>query len=407
MRKLALSLSTAAAFAAPAIATAQQAAPAAPAVPTLDKILDASGLSVSGYIDAAYTRANRNIEIGTVIPGSATTAPTPTGAPIRVFDNQNNSFALHQFGLQVAKQPKEGVGGLVNITAGHDAQIIHSFPEGGLGSSKFDITQGFLQYASGPLTLMAGKFTTLQGSEVIWSPSNNNFSRSMLFGAVPFTHTGVRASYAMGDMATLYAGINNGWDQLTAAQKGKTLELGATLTPIKPLSITVSDYAGQQSTGFTGPTAHPESGSRNSFNAVATYTVMEPLTVGLEYLRVSQKNTPSVDPTVPAGTRIDAKYSGVAGYVSYLFMPKWRASIRVESFKDDDGFHFGVVDTNYKEETLTIAHLMSDSLELRGEIRHDSANKPVFADVNDLFPAVGASTSKSVTTFAFQALYKF
>jgi len=41
---------------------------------------------------------------------------------------------------------------------------------------------------------MAGKFVTLAGSEVIWSPSNSNFSRSILFGAIPFTHTGVRAA---------------------------------------------------------------------------------------------------------------------------------------------------------------------------------------------------------------------
>jgi len=65
------------------------------------------------------------------------------------FDLENNSFALRQFGLQVAKQPKEGFGGLVNITVGKDAQVIHSFPElasnGGsgltAGGAMFDVTQ--------------------------------------------------------------------------------------------------------------------------------------------------------------------------------------------------------------------------------------------------------------------------
>jgi hypothetical protein len=97
MRKSILSLSVTAALAIPAISVAQQAAPAAPAVPTLDKVLEASGLSVSGYIDTAYQHANRNIEGTNFSP--------------RVFDSQNNSFVLHQFGLQVAKQPKEGFGG--------------------------------------------------------------------------------------------------------------------------------------------------------------------------------------------------------------------------------------------------------------------------------------------------------
>src|SRR5260370_33205678 len=112
----------------------------------------------------------------------------------------------------------------------------------------FGVTQAFGAYAGGPLTVIAGKFTTLSGTEVIASTGNTNISRSMLFGAVPFTHTGVRATWALSDTVSLIAGINNGWDQLTDANKGKTAELGATLNPIKPLSITVSGYSGQEVT---------------------------------------------------------------------------------------------------------------------------------------------------------------
>jgi len=83
----------------------------------------------------------------------------------------------------------------------------------------FDVTQAFLQYAGGPLTLIAGKFVTLQGSEVIWSPTNPNISRSILFGAIPFTTPGVRATWAASDTVSLIAGVNNGWDQLTDANK--------------------------------------------------------------------------------------------------------------------------------------------------------------------------------------------
>src|SRR6266699_1562756 len=133
MKKLILASAVSALFAAPA--------------PTLDKVLEASGISVSGYIDAGYTHSDRNQAAFTT----------------RVFDLENNSIALRQFGLQVAKQPKEGFGGLVNITVGKDAQVIHSFPElvsnGGsgltAGGSMFDVTQAFLQYSSGPLTVIA------------------------------------------------------------------------------------------------------------------------------------------------------------------------------------------------------------------------------------------------------------
>src|SRR5512136_1899648 len=118
MKKIVLASAISALFAVPATVLAQ-AKP--PAVPTLDKVLEASGITTSGYIDAGYSYANRNIE-GT---------GTPPGVSTRVFDSQNNSFALHQVGLTMAKQPKEGFGGLVNVTMGKDANVIHSFPETG------------------------------------------------------------------------------------------------------------------------------------------------------------------------------------------------------------------------------------------------------------------------------------
>src|SRR6266581_8224758 len=235
MKKLLIATAVSAALAAPTVALAQAAR-----APTLGQVLDASGITVNGYIDVGYTRADKNIEGG-----------AGTGVSTRVFDSQNNSFALHQFGLSVSKLPKQGFGGLVNVTVGSDAQVIHSFPEGtGAGSSMFDVTQAYAQYAGRELTLIAGKYATLHGTEVIWSPSNTNVSHSILFGAIPFTHTGVRATWALSDTVSLIGGVNNGWDQLTDANRSKTVELGATLNPIKPLNISISGYSGKETQPF-------------------------------------------------------------------------------------------------------------------------------------------------------------
>jgi len=74
----------------------------------------------------------------------------------------------------------------------------------------------------------------------------------------------VRATWALSDAVSLIAGVNNGWDQLTDANKGKTLELGATINPIKPLSIVVSGYSGKEPTSLT------TEGTKSSLNAVAS-----------------------------------------------------------------------------------------------------------------------------------------
>jgi hypothetical protein len=374
MKKLILASAVSALFAAPATVLAQ-AKP--PAVPTLDKVLEASGISVSGYIDAGYTHSDRNVE---------------TAFSTRVFDSQNSSFLLHQFGITVAKQPKEGFGGLVNLTVGKDANVIQSFP--GTVNATFDVTQGFLQYAGGPLTVIAGKFVTLSGTEVIASPGNNNVSRSILFGAIPFTHTGVRATWALSDTVSLIAGVNNGWDQLQDANKGKTAELGATLNPIKPLNITLSAYSGKEVV-TPGGVAVSE-GTRTSINAVASYTIIDPLSVGLEILNVSQDNT--------VAGNAKGKYNGVAGYVSYMITPKFRAAGRVESFDDKDGIRFGTPNgfakNKYREVTVTGAFIASDSFEARVEGRRDQANNTVFTDFT-------GAQSKTLTTLAVQGLYKF
>src|SRR5882762_50469 len=375
MKKLLIASAVSAAFAAPTVVLAQAAR-----APTLSQVLDASGISMNGYLDLGYTRADRNIEGG--VGGNPARPP-------RVFDNQNNSFDLHQFGLSVSKLPRQGFGGLVNVTVGSDAQVIHSLPEGtGAGTSMFDVTQAYAQYAGRDLTLIAGKFATLQGTEVIWSPSNTNVSRSILFGAIPFTHTGVRATWAVSDTVNLIAGINNGWDQLTDRNRDKTVELGATFNPIRPLNISVSGYSGKEPAGVGG------NGTRTSINAVGSYNINNAISVGAELLNVSQ------DVPVGGGATTSQKYTGLAAYGSYMFTPKLRGVARVEQFDDKDGLHFGVTGTKYREFTATGAYLASDSFEARAELRRDQATNPVFRDFD-------GTLSKTLMTIAVQGLYKF
>jgi opacity protein-like surface antigen len=374
MKKLLIASAVSAALAAPTVALAQAAR-----APTLAQVLDASGISVNGYIDAGYSHADRNIQTG-------------TGVTTRVFDSQNNSFELHQFGLSVSKLPKEGFGGLVNVTVGSDAQVIHSFPEGtGTGSSMFDVTQAYAQYSGGPLTLIAGKFATLQGTEVIWSPSNANISRSILFGAIPFTHTGVRATWALNDTVSLIAGVNNGWDQLTDRNRDKTVELGATLNPIRPLNIAISGYSGKEPAPL--PTS-ASSGTRTSINATGSYSITDAISVGLELLNVSQ------DVPGAAGSTTSQKYTGAAGYGSYTFTRRLRGALRVENFDDKDGARFGVAGTKYREVTVTGTYLPADNFEARAELRRDQASNAVFRDYQ-------GATSKTLMTIALQGLYKF
>lgn len=405
-----LFVSALAACIAPATALAQAApAEAAPApAATEPPILSIWGFDLTGYIDVGYTRLSGRGAFNTTPNGPAVTI----GGPDRVFDYRRNSFDLHQVAFTLANQPKEGFGGLVNLTLGRDADVIAAYKTGPsrgdgcnlatgqatTGSCRktgYDFTQAFVQYATGPATFILGKYVTLAGAEVINSTADSNFSRSILFGyAIPFTHTGFRASYVAGDTLTLIAGVNNGWDDFKDTNSAKTIELGVLLAPLKELSFAGQFYSGKERVGGlinTGP-----EGTRNLFDAVATFTASDKLTFILNYDYGTQANASSVTAT-GAGK---AKWSGWAGYVNYQLDEKWKLSLRGEYFNDRDGYRTGIAQ-KWKEATLTASYTPIKNLEIRGEIRGDRSNVPAFVDSDSV------SASKSQRSAGLEAIYKF
>lgn len=107
------------------------------------------------------------------------------------FDNKCNSLQLIQVALTVAYQLVESFGVLVNVAVGDDVKILNTAQR--RNSSSIDIIQGYLQYVSGPLTVIIGIYVTLGGAEVIALTENTNFSNSLLLCAESLAHTGIRA----------------------------------------------------------------------------------------------------------------------------------------------------------------------------------------------------------------------
>lgn len=356
----------------PALAVAET-MPDKPGVPSLGAIMGAAGITVSGYVDTSYT----------YLSGSG---QFTGGAANRVYDRERNSFNLNMIDVTVSSLPSEGFGGLVDLNFGSDANVNASTGTG--GNDEFDIQAAYVHYASGSLMMIAGKYVTLAGAEVIKSPANFNYSRSILFGyAIPFTHTGVRAAYTVGDKLTLIVGVNNGWDVLkdSASEARKTLELGVSTTPFKPLAIAASAYVGKE------PGAVTVVGTRTLFDVVTTYTATDALSFVLNYDYASQEDA------VTVGKK--AEWSGLAGYVNYKFSDQWRMALRAETFEDKHGYRTGVVQT-WDEATFTLAYMPAANVELRGEVRADQSDQQSFLQPD----GTAEDTQNSV---ALQAIYKF
>jgi hypothetical protein len=383
MKKLIQALIAASLLSMPALALAED-APAKPKIPipALDDVLEAWGLTLNGYLDTSFNLRSGN--------GLFT-----SGVSTRVFDNDRNSFSVQQAALILAKQPKEGFGGLLNLTAGKDADVIGAFGSGS-NTDNFDVTQAFVQYATGPVTVIGGKYVTLAGAEVINSTANTIFSRSILFGyAIPFTHTGVRATYALSDTVSLIGGVNNGWDDLRDTNSAKTVELGVSYAPLKNLSLAAQSYIGRErlcgSTCNTGP-----EGQRFLIDLVGTFNATDKLTLVLNFDYARQSNATAFTPSATS----NAKWQGVAGYATYQINDKWRTTLRGEYFDDKDGYRTGVAQ-KWKEVTLDLSYLAHKNFELRTDLRFDRSNVASFVDAN------GVTAGKNQVSLGLDALFKF
>lgn len=340
-------------------------APAVPAGPSLADVLTSAGVTVNGYVAASYYHSS----------GYNT---------FHEFDVKHDTFQLDQAGVQIGYQPKEGFGAFADLITGEDARILNGAENGTDGT--FDVRQAYAQYATGPLTVIGGKFTTLAGVEYSNPTSNTNFSRSLLFFAEPLTHTGVRATWAATSTLNLIAGVNNGWNTTSTSYGSKTAELGAAFTPTKQLALNLQGYFGKVP-GYDA--------ERSFVDFVGTYSLTDALSFALSYDwgKQQQKTGPDLD------------WDGVAAYLNYAFNSQWRISVRAEYLNDKDGFNTGTPQ-KLKEGTVTFGFAPVKSFELRIEGRYDKSDQATFVKTVTS-GGTAATFDDNQSEFAVQGIYKF
>ncbi len=377
-------------------------------------------LQVSGYADAGYTSASE-----------ASAATNPGGSTItgRVFDTLNNQIQFHNFNLQAAYNGP--IGGKIEASFGDDANVINSYPKSEFApGTEIDITQAYLQLMSGQFTFIAGKFETLAGAEVIESPNDLNFSRSILFGyAVPFTHTGFRLTWAMNSNLSFIAGINHGWDMVGAYANilnplpdtnGYTAEAGVAWNPSKAFSATLQGYTGQVDVGSPFPTynvalppvayflgtpltscafpaayptqvacgayavgvsTNPSRPQKSLVDTVLTLHATSALTFTLNGDYGAQTNSNLYSNTGALTGYGYGSWSGLAGYANYALSGQWSATIRGEYMGDFGGLRTGI-SQRWAEVTGTVQYAPNSNIIVRGEIRGDRSNQMFFAGAN-------------------------
>ena len=353
-------------------APADSATSATPAAAALPKWFDE--LAVNAFVSTAYQyNSNR---------------PTTGATSYRVFDFNDNSFNLDvaELVVQIAASKPNDAGFRVDLAAGNSIPQITKTQD--QNAAQFDLQQAFASYIAplgSGLRFDVWKFVTHMGYELIegYDGYNDNYSRSILFGyAIPFTHTGVKASYAFSSKVAAMVEVVNGWDLLRDNNRSKSVGAQLTLTPVAPLSVLLNWIGGAE-------IANDNHTNRNVFDVVAILKPTKTLTFGVNGDYGIENGTSTVNP----GS--DATWKGIAGYATLALTNKFSVALRGETFHDEDGVRLGTgTRATMSEGTFTPTYKFTDHVLLRGEVRYDTANQPIFAKrgtLSDKQTTIGAN----------------
>ena len=327
-------------------------------------------IGLSGYVQSSY-QANLNT------PHSAGGVKAAT--PGRQFDTDANGFDFNAFLLQIAKPvgDSDHYGFTVRLRTGQDAQSISP------GGASFWVQEAYATYAvpSTKLSIIGGKFVTLEGVEVGDTVNNPNYSEGLLFTfAEPIGHTGIKANYVFSDKVNTTLGVVNGWDSLPANQGapdnnyGKTIIWQVATTPTKQIGWSVQGIYGKE-------LPDPSHSQRLSLDTVLTYAPIDKLSLAVQ----GNWGQQSSDPATPA-SRGTTHWMGAGFWASFAETSKCTTSLRFEVMRDQNNanrfgtaaFADGTTNQTVKEITLTQKHMLTTAMGVRAEYRHDWSNKAYF-----------------------------
>ena len=355
--------------------------------------MDNYKLAVTGFVEGSYTFGLQR---------------TPnSNEDFRVFDVDREHLDLNQADLQLNRSvdfsgTDFNIGGTLEVMYGRDARFIHSngLDFYGPGSpelsppDQFDLTQAYvvvnLPVGNG-LKVTAGKFVTLLGYETINPTTNALFSHSYLFGfAIPFTNTGVLATYKFSDSLTATLGFSRGWDQALKDDNGDALDITGQVnytTSIKGLSLIGNFITGPESAGTT------DRYWRSVVDGIATYAYGDNWTFAVN-------GDFGYEPNAGTGGT-DANWYGGAAYATYKFDPHVSVTARGEYFNDEKGAR-GIGASVYEATIGVEIHPLPDNkylstLLFRPEFRQDWANADVYS----------GGTKANQSTVAIDAIYSF
>jgi hypothetical protein len=293
---------------------------------TAEEVSGWKGITTDGYAPLSYSY-NAN-------------TPEPRVNQFRVFDFNDNEPQLDVAELVIQRavsQPNQ-FGFRFDLLAGSGVPEVTAAygmfrDRKTLVAHHVDIPQLYVRYVvplGKGLSLDAGKFATHMGYEVIggYDGYNDNFSRGFIFGyGIPFTHTGLRATYTFTSRISAMVSLTKGWDDVQSLNHGYTWGSQLNYATTKNTSVSFNFLHGPERVNDVRD-------QRSAGEMVATWKTIPRLSLAIDGLYAHEEN--AVAPGV------DAIWKGIAGYAKYAVTKRFSLAVRAERFRDGGGTRTGL-----------------------------------------------------------------
>ena len=247
---------------------------------------------------------------------------------------------------------------------------------GSEGTSSSIVNQLYAYYnVNDKLTLTLGNFNTFLGYEVISPVANFNYSTSYMFSFGPFSHTGIKADYAVSDNVSIMVAVMNATDE-TEADYSDTSTFGAQLGLY---SQYINFLSGDDYT---------------QFDFTGGFNISEKLFLGIS--------------ATTSELAADASFSGIALYPQYTLSDSFSLGIRGEIFSETNGgagaLYSGALsgsseDADNTSFTITGSYTKGNFI-LKPEFRIDTASANIYSKNATDF-------SDNLASFVVAAIYAF
>ena len=305
-----------------------------------------SGVKVYGFLNGGWFGNNHN-------------PPSNYNGPVTFADR--NDGQINQFYSIVEKSIDTGgcgwdFGGRLDVLYGSDwiynteigweTDQTGALLSGWNNSPYYGIVtpQAYAEVGYNNLSVKVGRFYTIIGYEVV--PATGNFfathAYTMQYGE-PFSHTGALATWKPNGSEnwTFMGGLINGWDRFDGTTDRVGGIGGVIYTPDHgDYTITLTGTASSDPT-FSDATVFTD---RSMYSLVFSWNVTDNLTYVFQHDNGWQNNSIA---GVGGAAAQDAEWYGINQYLFYTINDCWKAGLRAEWFRDDDGVRVaGIRPTN-------------------------------------------------------------